>query len=86
METTNAITFTDEDMEVEHLDHCRPLYLMAIINSVQIRRALVDIGTSLNLISLSTLEVVSLASRRILGPPMEITRFEGLAESTEGYV
>ena len=23
-ETTNAITFTDEDMEVEHLDHCSP--------------------------------------------------------------
>ena len=86
METTNAITFTDEDMEVEHLDHRRPLYLMATINSVQIRRALVDIGASLNLISLSTLEAVSLASRRILGAPMEITRFEGLVESTEGYV
>ena len=86
METTNAITFTDEDMEVEHLDHHRPLYLMSTINSVQIRRALVDIGASLNLISLSTLEAVSLASRRILGAPMEITRFEGLVESTEGYV
>ena len=29
LETTNAITFTDEDMEVEHPDHRRPLYLMA---------------------------------------------------------
>ena len=42
LETTKAITFTDEDMEVEHLDHCRPLYLMVTINGVQIRRALVD--------------------------------------------
>ena len=42
LETTNAITFTDEDMEVEHLDHHRPLYLMATINDVQIRRVLVD--------------------------------------------
>ena len=41
LETTNAITFTDEDMEVEHPDHRRPLYLMATINGVQIRRALV---------------------------------------------
>ena len=86
LETTNAITFTDEDMEVEHPDHLRPLYLMDTINGVQIRRALVDIGTLLNLIALSTLEAVGLASRRILGAPMEITGFRGSAESTEGYV
>ena len=34
LKTTNAITFTDEDMEVEHPDHRRPLNLMATINSV----------------------------------------------------
>ena len=86
LETTNAITFTNEDMEVEHPDHYRPLYLMATINGVQIKRALVDTGASLNLIALSTMDAVGLASRRILGAPMEITGFGGLAESTEGYV
>ena len=75
METTNAITFTDEDMEVEHPDHRRPLYLMATINGVQIRRALVDTGASLNLIALSTLEAMGLVNKRILGVPMEITGF-----------
>ena len=39
LEATNAITFTNKDMEVEHPDHRRPLYLMATINSVQIRKA-----------------------------------------------
>ena len=34
LETTTAVTFTDEDMEVEHLDHRIPLYLMATINDV----------------------------------------------------
>ena len=86
METTNAITFTDEDMEVEHPDHRRPLYLMATINGVQVRRALVDTRVSLNLIALNTLEVVGLTGRRILGASMEITRFGGSAESTEGYM
>ena len=86
LETTNAITFTDEDMEVEHPDHRRPLYLMATINGVQIRRALIDTGVSLNLIALSTLEVVGLAGKRILGALMEITRFGRSVESTEGYV
>ena len=86
LETTNAITFTDEDMEVEHPDHRRPFYLMAIINGVQIRRALVDTEASLSLIALSTLEAIGLTGRRILGAPMEITGFEGSVESPEGYV
>uniref|UniRef100_A0A2N9F1A7 Integrase zinc-binding domain-containing protein n=1 Tax=Fagus sylvatica TaxID=28930 RepID=A0A2N9F1A7_FAGSY len=41
LETTNAITFTDEDMDVPYPDHRRPLYLAATINEVQVRRALV---------------------------------------------
>ena len=86
LETTNAITFTNEDMEVEHPDHYRPLYLMATINGVQIKRALVDTGASLNLKALSTMEAVELASRKILGAPIEITGFGGSIESTEGYV
>ena len=77
LETTNAITFTDEDMEVEHPDHRRPLYLMATINGVEVRRALMDTGASLNLIALSTLEAMGLTSWRILGAPMEITGFGG---------
>ena len=86
MEIINAITFTDEDMEVKHPDHCRPFYLMATINGVQVRRALVDTGALLNLIALSTLEAMGLTSRRILGAPMEITGFGGATESTEGYM
>ena len=86
METTNVITFTNEDMRVEHQDHRRPLYLMATINDVQIKRALVDIGASLNLIVLSTLEAMGMIGRRILGAPMEITGFGGAVESTKGYV
>ena len=86
LETTNAITFTDEDMEVEHPDHRRPLYLMATINGVQIMRALVDIRATLNLITLSTLEAIGMTGRRILGALMEITGFRGVAESIKGYV
>ena len=77
LETTNAITFTDEDIEVEHPDHRKPLYLMATINSVQIKRALVNTRASLNLIALSTLEAVGLTGRRILGAPVEIIGFGG---------
>ena len=56
LEKNNTITFTNEDVEVEYLDHHRPLYLIAIINGVQIKRAPIDTEASLNLITLSTLE------------------------------
>ena len=55
LETTNVVTFTDEDIEVQYLDHKRPLYLSAMVNEVQVRRALVDTDSSLNVIPLSTL-------------------------------
>ena len=77
LETSNSITFTNEEMKIEHPDHRKPLYLMATINSVQIKRALVNTRASLNLIALSTLEAVGLTGRRILGAPMEITGFGG---------
>ena len=34
LETTNAITFTDEDMEVQYPDHRRPFYLYAVVKDV----------------------------------------------------
>jgi hypothetical protein len=60
-EITNAITFTDEDVEVQYPDHRRPLYLSATINEVQVRRALVDIGSCINLIPLSTIQAAEIS-------------------------
>ncbi len=54
LETTNAITFTNEDMDVPYLDHRRPLYLSTTINEVQVRRVMVNTGSCINLVPLST--------------------------------
>ena len=54
LESTNVITFMDEDMEVEYLEHRRPLYLTSTINGVQIRKALIDTKVLFNRIFLST--------------------------------
>uniref|UniRef100_A0A2N9HSS8 Integrase zinc-binding domain-containing protein n=1 Tax=Fagus sylvatica TaxID=28930 RepID=A0A2N9HSS8_FAGSY len=86
LETTNAITFTDEDMEVQYPDHRRPLYLSAVIKDVQVRRALVDTGSCLNLIPLSTLQAVNLPQQKIQGSPMEVNGFGGMTEHTMGHV
>ena len=62
-------------MEIEYPDHRRPLYLMATINGVQIRRALIDTWASFNLTALSTLKAVGMVGRRILRTLVEITGF-----------
>uniref|UniRef100_A0A2N9GD42 RNA-directed DNA polymerase n=1 Tax=Fagus sylvatica TaxID=28930 RepID=A0A2N9GD42_FAGSY len=86
LETTNAITFTDEDMEVQYPDHRRPLYLSATINEVQVRRALVDNGSCINLIPLSTIQAAEISQKKIQGAPMEIKGFGGVGEYTKGHI
>uniref|UniRef100_A0A2N9EGQ7 RNase H type-1 domain-containing protein n=1 Tax=Fagus sylvatica TaxID=28930 RepID=A0A2N9EGQ7_FAGSY len=86
LETTNAITFTDEDMEVQYPDHRRPLYLSATINEVQVRRALVDIGSCINLIPLSTIQAAEISQKKIQGAPMEIKGFGGVGEYTKRHI
>uniref|UniRef100_A0A2N9E3P2 RNA-directed DNA polymerase n=1 Tax=Fagus sylvatica TaxID=28930 RepID=A0A2N9E3P2_FAGSY len=86
LETTNAITFTDEDMEVQYPDHRRPLYLSATINEVQVRRALVDNGSCINLIPLSTIQAAEIPQKKIQGAPMEIKGFGGVGEYTKGHI
>ena len=77
LETTNIITFMNEDMEIEYPEHRRPLYLMSTINGVQIRREPTDIRASFNLISLSTSEVADMFGKRIIGTPVKIMGFGG---------
>uniref|UniRef100_A0A2N9IE29 Integrase catalytic domain-containing protein n=1 Tax=Fagus sylvatica TaxID=28930 RepID=A0A2N9IE29_FAGSY len=86
LETTNAITFTDEDMEVQYPDHRRPLYLSAAINEVQARHALVDTGSCINLIPLSTIQAAEISQKKIKGAPMEIKGFGGVGENTKGHI
>nr|POF00014.1 hypothetical protein CFP56_55809 [Quercus suber] len=82
LETTNAITFTNEDMEVKHPDHSRLLYIATQINDVHIRNALVDTGASLNLIPTNTLKAAGIPLSRIAGVPIEVFGFVGIHECT----
>ena len=61
LQDTNKITFSDKDMEVGYSDHMRLLYLVASINQIPIKRALVNTGTSVNLIPLSMLQAVEIS-------------------------
>ena len=86
LETTNVITFINEDMEVQHPDHSKPLYIAAQINDVQIRRALVDTSASLNLVPASTLKAAGTLLNRIAGAPIEVFGFAGIHEYIIGSI
>jgi hypothetical protein len=73
-------------MDVPYPDHRRPLYLAVTINEVQVRRALVDTGSCINLVPLSTLRVVEISQKKIQGAPMEVRGFGGAAEYTKGHI
>lgn len=86
LKETNVITFIDENMEVKHLDHRRPLYLAATINQILIKRSLVDNKLSMNMIPLSTLEAIEKPRSKIVGFLIEVTGFKGRGENTVGYI
>ena len=86
LKDTNEITFSDEDMGVRYPDHKRLLYLVALINQIPVKRALVDMGTSVNLIPLSTLQVAGISKNKILGHLMEVTGFGGRGKYTARYI
>ena len=86
LQESTEITISNEDMEVGYPDHRRPLYLAASINQIPIKRALVDTGASVNLIPLSTLQVVGISERKIHGYPMEVIGFSGKGEYTAGQI
>ena len=86
LETTNAITVTDGDMEVQYPEHRRLLYLFAVVKDVQVRRVLINTGSCLNLIPLSTFQAANVLQPKIQGSPMEVTRFGGVTEYTMGHI
>ena len=65
LQESTEITFSNENMEVGHLDHRRPLYLATSLNQIPIKRALIDTGASVNFIPLRTLQAVGILERKI---------------------
>uniref|UniRef100_A0A2N9J5I9 Reverse transcriptase domain-containing protein n=1 Tax=Fagus sylvatica TaxID=28930 RepID=A0A2N9J5I9_FAGSY len=70
----------------QYPDHKRPLYLTVSINEVQVRPALVDTGSSLNLIPVSTLQAANISRRKVQVTPMKVIDFGGAAEYTIGHI
>ncbi|OVA07301.1 hypothetical protein BVC80_1601g89 [Macleaya cordata] len=68
------ITFTDDDMTASK-DHLRPLYILGRINGVEFKRAFVDTGASLNVITLRILDVAGVPHQKITRLPTKVHDF-----------
>jgi hypothetical protein len=55
-----CINFTDDDLLIGTSDHNRPLYIIGNYGGQKIGRILVDVGFSINIISVKTLKTITL--------------------------
>ena len=73
-------------IKIGYSNQRRPLYLVASINQIPIKRALVDTGASMNLIPLNTLQAAGISEGKIQGCPMEVMGFGGRGEYIAGHI
>lgn len=57
--------FSEEDAKYWHPDHKRPLYLSVKAGEVDVRRTLVDNGSSINIVPFGMLKVMGISPSRI---------------------
>ena len=81
----NAIVFTEADMCTPYPYHNKPLYVESISNEYPIKRTFIDDGSSVNLMSLSTLKAVNI-NMKSLCRPMTIMSFDNKEIQTLGQV
>lgn len=62
----NSMVFYDRDTQVVPSQHNRPLYVTTSIRGVKFRLAMVDLGFLLNIMLVSTLEVVRMSQDKII--------------------
>nr|POE65400.1 hypothetical protein CFP56_55263 [Quercus suber] len=71
-EANDSITFSNKDLVNRAIDSDRPLYVIAFVGASRIKRALVDIGASTNILPLLTFDALGILRERIIPEPMQV--------------
>ena len=74
-EKLESVIFTDDDMLAPNPYHNRSLYVEAEMNGVAVKRVMVDPGSAVNLIPMSTVEALGIPKENIGGAPIEVYDF-----------
>lgn len=84
-EDSNAISFSDADRRVP-FPHNRPLFVTAYINGMELKRAFLDGGASINIMPLETLKRLNIPEPRIIKSLVGIVGFGGEKKPSLGYI
>ncbi|XP_028104160.1 uncharacterized protein LOC114303224 [Camellia sinensis] len=84
-EDYEAITFSETDRAYP-FPHNRHLFVTAYINDVKFKRAFLDYGVSINIITTDTFAKVGILEYRMVCQPIIVTGFGGEKKVTKGHV
>lgn len=82
----HAMAFYEKDKHVIPIHHNKPSYMTAHACSVELRRAMVDVGSSLKIMPLCTLEAMGIPRDRIIKQFTEVSGFGGSASIVVGFI
>ena len=77
-EAKDSDTFPNKDLVNRVVDDDRPLYVTAFAGASRIKRALVDIGVSTNILPLPTFDALGIPRERIIPKPMQLAGIRAL--------
>ena len=78
--------FNDEDMLLGTAEHNRPLYITATIKECEVRRILIDPGSSINIITLRTLQSLQLSVKHLTNEKITIYGFNSNSSRALGSI
>ena len=71
-EANDLVTFSNKDLVNHAIDGNKTLYVTAFVGASQIKRALVDISASTNILPLLTFNALGISRERIIPKPMQV--------------
>ena len=84
-EEENNISFSKADREIRY-PHNRPLYVTAVINGIEVRRAFIDNGASVNIMPYTMFKRLGLPEKKIVKEQTNITGFANQSTRTLGHI
>ena len=85
-EAKDSLTFSNKDLVNRIVDSDKPLYVTAFVGASRIKRALVDIGASTNILTLPTFDALGISRERIIIELMQVVGVGALQLNTLRHV
>ena len=82
----DTLTFSRKDAQTIGFSHNKPLYVEAKVNSLTFRRALVDNGSLVNIMSSHVFKAAGIPERKLVSSNVPLVTFASSSYKTKGYV